>query len=109
VATTLDRLQPYVENIFDNEDLRANVARARANLHAARRRAESRKDFRKAAEDPGVRARLIESARAGRAAIEAIREGPQPPSPWPRRIRLVVAMAAVAGATAFYQSRQSAD
>src|SRR5690348_14501955 len=49
VATTLDRLQPYVENVFDNEDLRANLARARANLHAARRRAESRKDFRKAA------------------------------------------------------------
>jgi hypothetical protein len=105
VATTVEQLGAYAEALFENDDVRDNFARMRANLRAADRRAASRKSMRKAAADPGVRARLTESARAGRATLAAIKEGPQRPSPWPRRIRLVLAMAAVAGATAAYQSK----
>jgi hypothetical protein len=111
--TTLERIQPYVEQIFDDDDVRANVARMTANLRAARKRAASRKGVRQAAEDPGVRARLVDGARAGRAAVLAIREAPQKrqspkrQSPWPRRVRLVLAMAAAAGAGVAYQSRRA--
>jgi hypothetical protein len=107
VATTIEQLTEYVEAVFENDDVRDNFARMRANLRAADKRATSRKSVRKAAEDPGVRARLVDGARAGRATLAAIKEGPQRPSPWPRRIRLVLAMAAVGGATAAYQSRTS--
>ena len=105
MTTTLERIQPYVEQVFDNDDVRRNLARMTANLRAARSRAESSKNVRQAAEDPGVRARLLESARAGRAAVLAIREGPQKENPWPRRVRLVLAMAAAAGAGFAYQSK----
>src|SRR3954447_6877711 len=104
-TTTLEQLGSYVEALFENDDVRDNLARMRANLRAADRRAGSRKTLRQAAEEPGVRARLGDSARAARAALAAIQEGPQEPSPWPRRIRLVLAMAAVAGAAAAYQSK----
>lgn len=109
MATTMERIQPYVEQIFDNDDVRENVARMSANLRAARSRADSRKGVSKAAQDPGVRARLLESARAGRAAVEAVREGPQKRSPWPRRVRLVLAMAVAAGAGAAYQAGRGTE
>jgi hypothetical protein len=107
VAPTFEQIGASVEALFENDDVRDNLARMRANLRAADRRASSRKSLGKAATDPGVRARLVESARAGRAALEAVREGPQPPSPWPRRVLLVLAMAGVAAATAAYQSSTS--
>src|SRR4051794_10227529 len=104
-TTTMEQLGSYVEALFENDDVRDNFTRMRANLRAANRRAGSRKNVWQVAEDPGVRARLVESARAARAAFAAIQEGPQEPSPWPRRIRLVLAMAAVGAAAAAYQSK----
>ena len=95
----MDRIQPYVEQVFDNDDVRANVARMTANLRAARKRADEPQERAQGGGGPGVRARLVDSARAGRAAVLAMREGPQKQqSPWPRRVRLVLAMAAAAGA-----------
>jgi hypothetical protein len=105
VVLNPEQLGTYVEALYENQDVRDNLARMRANLRAANRRAGSRKSVLQAADDPGVRARLVESARAGRAALAAVREGPQPPSPWPRRFALIGAMAAVAAATALYQSK----
>src|SRR3954452_13496268 len=106
-TTTLEQLGSYGEALFENDDVRDNLARMRANLRAADRRAGSRKTLRQPAEDPGVRARLVESARAARAAFAAIQEGPQEPSPRPSRIRLVLALAAVGAAGSNSRSKKT--
>ena len=74
---TLDTIQPYVEQLFDDTDVRKNLARASANLRGAKARADKKKSKKKALQDPTLRHRLMESARAAFAAGEAIKEAPR--------------------------------
>ena len=51
-ATTLESIQPYVEQLFDDSDVQKHLARATANLRGARSRAGNAKSKKKALQDP---------------------------------------------------------
>lgn len=74
---TLETIQPYVEQIFDDSDVQKHLARASANLRAARSRAGSAKSKKKALKDPTLRRRLLDGGRAAVAAAVAIKQGPE--------------------------------
>src|SRR3954470_15208347 len=77
MPVTAERLGPYVEQLLDNEDVQANVRRAVARAEQAFVRARSRKDTRRGLKDPGVQQRARQSVLAARAAVVAIRRGPE--------------------------------
>lgn len=87
---TLEAIQPYVEHLFDDADVRRQLARASANLRGARRQAGKAKSTKKALEDPTLRHRLAEGAKAGFAAAVALKEGPEKDRRRSRRARLLV-------------------
>ena len=87
---TLEAIQPYVEHLFDDADVRRQLARASANLRGAKTRAGKAKSKKKALKDPTLRHRLAESARAGFAAAVALKEGPEKDKRRSRRGRLLV-------------------
>jgi hypothetical protein len=76
-ATTLESIQPYVEQLFDDSDVKKHLARASANLRGARTRADKAKSKKKALKDPTLRRRLLNSAQATVAAGVAIKQGPE--------------------------------
>ena len=51
-ANTLESIQPYVEQLFDDSDVQKHLARATANLRGARSRAGNAKSKKKALQDP---------------------------------------------------------
>ena len=63
-ATTLESIQPYVEQIFDDSDVQKHLARATANLRGARTRADNAKSKKQALQDPRLRRRLVNTAQA---------------------------------------------
>jgi hypothetical protein len=87
---TLEAIQPYVEHLFDDADVRRQLARASANLRGAKSRADKAKSKKKALKDPTLRHRLAEGARAGFAAAVALKEGPEKDKRRSRRGRLLV-------------------
>ena len=97
-ANTLESIQPYVEQLFDDSDVQRHLARATANLREARERAGNAKSKKKALKDPGLRRRLLTSAQAAVAAGVAIKQGPQKQARRSRRGRLVALAALGAGA-----------
>ena len=74
---TLQTFQPYVEQLFEDSDVQNQLSRAAANLRGAGARAGSAKSKRKALQDPKLRRRLLDGARAGVAAGVAIQKGPE--------------------------------
>jgi len=76
-TTTLESIQPYVEQLFDDSDVQKHVSRAVANLRGARARAGRAKSKRKALEDRRLRRRLLDGGRAAVAAGVAIKQGPE--------------------------------
>ena len=62
-ATTLESIQPYVEQLFDDSEVQKQLARARANLRGAKSRAGSAKSKKKALQDPTLRRRRPPRAR----------------------------------------------
>jgi hypothetical protein len=74
---TLQALQPYVEQLFEDSDVQKQLSRAAANFRGAGARAGRAKSKRKALQDPKLRQRLLGGARAGVAAGVAIKHGPQ--------------------------------
>jgi hypothetical protein len=74
---TLQAVQPYVEQLFDDSEVQKQLSRAAANLRGAGSRASSAKSKRKALQDPKLRQRLLDGARAGVAAGVAIKKGPE--------------------------------
>jgi hypothetical protein len=97
-ANTLEAIQPYVEQLFDDSEVQKHLARATANLRGARTRAGNAKSKKKALKDPRLRQRLLTSAQAAVAAGVAIKQGPQKRARRSRRTWLVVIAAVGAGA-----------
>ena len=95
---TLESIQPYVEQLFDDSDVQKHLARATANLRGARARAGNAKSKKKALKDPGLRRRLLTSAQAAVAAGVAIKQGPEKQARRSRRGRFVALVALGAGA-----------
>jgi hypothetical protein len=95
---TLEAIQPYVEHLFDDADVRRQLSRASANLRGARYRAGKAKSRRQALGDPAFRRRVAETARAGFAAAVALKEGPEKDRRRSRRGRLLVLGLLAAGA-----------
>jgi hypothetical protein len=74
---TLQALQPYVEQIFEDSDIQTQLSRAAANVRGAGVRAGKAKSKRKALQDPKLRRRLLDAARASVAVGVAIKQGPE--------------------------------
>jgi hypothetical protein len=98
MAPTLETLQPYVEQLFEDSDVQKHLARASANLRGAHSRAGSAKSKKKALKDPRLRQRLLDSAKAAVAAGVAIKQGPEKRARRSRRGWLLLIAAAGAGA-----------
>ena len=97
-ANTLESIQPYVEQLFDDSEVQKHLSRATANLRGARSRAGNAKSKKKALQDPRLRQRLINTAQAAVAAGVAIQKGPEKKARHSRRSWLVLIAAVGAGA-----------
>jgi anti-sigma-K factor RskA len=106
MANTLDTLQPYVEQLFDDSDVRRQLARATANLRGAQARAGRKRSKKKALQDDLVRRRVADAARAAFAAGLAIKEGPERKRR--RGRRTAVLTLALLGAAAFVAFNEDA-
>jgi hypothetical protein len=97
---TLEAIQPYVEQLFDDSDVQKHLARASANLRGAKARADKAKNAKKAIKDPTLRQRLAASGREAYAAAVAIKAGPEKQKQRSRRGRLLVLLVLAAGGAA---------
>lgn len=86
----LEAIQPYVEQVFDDSDVKAQLSRMSANLRSAQSRASNARTKKKALKDPKLRSRLIAGGRAAVAAGVAIKQGPDKRKRRSRRGRLLV-------------------
>jgi hypothetical protein len=98
--STLERIDPYVEQLLDNEALRDNLSRAGRNLRAAGVRAGGRKNAKQAATDKQVRARALTGVRSAATAIVALRQGREQQARQRRRRRVLLMLAGAALAVA---------
>jgi hypothetical protein len=105
-ANTLESIQPYVEQLFDDSEVQKQLARMTANLRGAKSRAGSAKSKKKAVQDPTLRRRLVNSAQAAVAAGVAIKRGPEKKARRSRR-GWVLAIAAI-GAGAYVATNEEA-
>jgi len=105
-ATTLESIQPYVEQLFDDSEVQKQLARVTANLRGAKSRANNAKSKKKALKDPRLRQRLLTSAQAAIAAGVAIKQGPEKKARRSRR-GWIVAIAAI-GAGAYVATNEEA-
>ena len=105
-ATTLESIQPYVEQLFDDSEVQKHLSRATANLRGARSRAGSAKSKKKALQDATLRRRLLNTAQAAVAAGVAIKKGPEKKARRSRG-RWLVAIAAI-GAGAYVATNEEA-
>ncbi len=103
---TLEAIQPYVEQLFDDSDVQRHLARASANLRGAKARAGKAKSRKKALKDPTLRHRVAEGGRAGFAAAVAIKQGPEKQKRRSRRGWLLVLV--VLGAGGFVAANETA-
>jgi hypothetical protein len=106
-ASTLESIQPYVEQLFDDSEVQKQLARATANLRGAKSRADSAKSKKKALQDPTLRRRLANTVQAAVAAGVAIKQGPEKKKAKRSRRGWVVALAAV-GAGAYVATNEDA-
>ena len=90
----------YFRQLSDNQSVQDDLDRALKSARAAYARARRAKDLKQAAADRGVRVRVRQSFVAARSAAESIRRGPEIEQRRRRRTPLLVAGAAIAGATA---------
>ena len=98
-ATTLESIQPYVEQLFDDSDVQKHLARATANLRGAQVARGQRQVEEEGA--PGPDAAAASGRRAPQAAVAAgvaIKKGPekQAPAQPPRLARSLIAASAPA-------------
>jgi hypothetical protein len=77
MPATSDGLGPYVEQILDNDEVKANVRRAVARAEQAFARARNRKHPKQALTDKAVQQRIRQSVLAARDAVVTISRGPQ--------------------------------
>lgn len=74
---TLDRVTPYLESLFEDDDVQDNLRRAGARFGQARRRAGKRRSRKAAAKDPRVWGRLRDSTAFSLAALNALGQAPE--------------------------------
>ena len=60
MASTLEAIGPYVEQLFEDSDVQEQLRRAAANLRGAKSRAGRARSKKKAAKDPVLRRRLVD-------------------------------------------------
>jgi hypothetical protein len=108
VASTLEAIQPYVEQLFEDSDVQKQLKKAAANLRGAKSRAGRARSAKKAAEDPVLRRRIADGGRAAVAAAVAIKRGPEKQQRRSRRGRLLVlgGLAAIGAVAASEQARE---
>jgi len=75
--TTLETIQPYVEQLFDDTEVQRHLARARANLQVARSRAGRAKRKKQIAADRQVWQRLGRGLSEALDAAVVLKEAPQ--------------------------------
>jgi hypothetical protein len=103
---TLETIQPYVEQLFDDAEVRKQLARANANLRAARARAGKTKSKKQALTDERLRQRIIQSAQALALVATEIKAGPEKQRKRSRRRGLL--LLAVVGAGAYVMINEDA-
>jgi hypothetical protein len=103
---TLETIQPYVEQLFDDSEVQQQLSRAAANLRGARARAGRAKSKKQALKDRQLHHRLIEGAKAAIAAGVAIKRGPEKRKRRGRAGRL--AILAVLGAAGYVATNANA-
>jgi hypothetical protein len=74
---TLEAIQPYKEQLFDDADVQRHLSRASANLRDAQARAGRAKSKKKVVQDATLRRRLADGGREAFAAAMAIKAGPE--------------------------------
>jgi hypothetical protein len=75
--STLETIQPYVEQLFDDAEVHRHLARARANLQGARSRASRAKSKKQVAADRQLWQRLGRGLSATLDAAVVLRDAPQ--------------------------------
>jgi hypothetical protein len=97
---TLEAIKPYVEQLFDDDDVKKQLSRAAANVRAARTRADKAKSKKKLVYDERLRRRVIDAITAAYAAGTLLAEAPKKQRRRSRvRLLLLLALAG-AGAVA---------
>jgi hypothetical protein len=102
MTSTLDAIQPYVEQLFDDTDVQRQLRRASANLRVARARAGNQKTKKQALQDERLRHRLAEAIRASTAAAAGVKAGPEKQRRSNRRSGLVAMALIGAGVVVAY-------
>ena len=74
---TLDRVTPYLESLFEDDDVKKNLRRAGARFGAAKAQAGKRRSRKAAAKDPGVWRRARDGASYTLAALRALEQAPE--------------------------------
>jgi hypothetical protein len=102
---TLETIQPYVEQLFDDSKFQRDLSRAGRNLRGARSRAGRAKSKKQAVTDPRVWEWLLGSAGAAIDAAQALRQAPQKQKQRGRGRRLLLLGL---GAAAYVATNESA-
>jgi hypothetical protein len=87
---TLDAIQPYVEQLFDDSDVQKHLARATANLRGAKARAGRKRSKKQALKDRTLLQRVLVGGREAFAAALALTQAPEKQKKRSRRGRLLV-------------------
>jgi hypothetical protein len=74
---TLEAIQPYVEQLFDDDDVKKQLSRAVANVRAARTRADKANSKKKMVQDERLRRRVMDAIAAAYAAGSVLAEAPR--------------------------------
>jgi hypothetical protein len=104
---TLEAIQPYVEQFFDDSDVQRHLSRASANLRSAKARAGRAHSKKKAIKDPTLLQRVLVGGREAFAAAVALTQAPEKQKKRSRRGRLLLlaALGAVGAVAANEQAR----
>jgi hypothetical protein len=94
---TLDAIRPYVEELFDDSDVQAQLTRAGRNLRAARSRVGSAKSKKKAVQDARLRRQLATAMRSLIVVAQALDDAPDKQRRKRRRGRILLLVTLAAG------------
>jgi hypothetical protein len=87
---TLQTIQPYVESLFEDDEVQRQLHRARANLSGARSRAGRARNKKRAAKDRQMWTRLLAALGASLDAAHALQHAPEPPKRRGRKLLLLI-------------------
>jgi hypothetical protein len=103
---TLEAIQPYVEQLFDDSDVQRHLSRASANLRGAKARAGRSRSKKKALRDAALLQRVLIGGREAFAAAVALTQAPEKQKKRSRRGRLL--LLAALGAAGFVAANEQA-